>query len=124
MKTTKVIPIDVGDVHMVITIDTTAPDSVVPATAKNTGKRMPENIRDEIERRLMLGEKPSRMAQEMAISPQIIYIMRARMYRDGVLEKPRRSLLDEDPIPMHTSEDDSEEEVPAAIVEELDEIPL
>jgi len=88
MKTIKVIPFDIGAVHLVLTLEVSAPASILPATPGNQGKRLPQAIRDDIEKRLLAGEKPPKIASAVGVSTQIVYIMRSRMRTEGLVGEP------------------------------------
>jgi hypothetical protein len=84
-ETIKVIPVQIGNVEMTITIRMKAPKKELPDAPSNKGSRLPENIRADIEKRLIAGEKVHKIVSAVGVSAPTIYTMRARLREEGRL---------------------------------------
>lgn len=119
MKTIKVVPVDIGDVHLVLTLEVRAPAAVIPSARHNQGKRLPENLRKDIEKRLLAGEKPPKIAAATGVSSQIVYIMRSRMRTEGLIGEPAFNRM-ADGRPKGLLDYDLPASVPVVAVEEIE----
>ncbi len=82
-KTTKVLPLQIGALHLVVTIEASGPDTVLPPAPHNAGRRLPENVRATIERLLIEGTLPRIVQEQTGVSLPTIYLMRTRLSEEG-----------------------------------------
>lgn len=92
MKTTRVIPLQVGRVRIQLAVTIIDPDdhgSEDAKTAARAGKgRLPETVRIAIEEQLKAGKRVAEVRESTGVSEPTIYLIRTHLRRAGLVQVP------------------------------------